>query len=69
LPEAIEEGKSGYVVPSADEQRLAEAICAILSDETRMRQMGDYARHLAETRYSWPDIARATLEVYRSLVK
>ena len=69
LPEAIEKGKSGYVVPPADEQMLAEAICDILSDEARMAQMGDYARHLAETKYSWPDIARATIEVYRSLAK
>jgi D-inositol-3-phosphate glycosyltransferase len=68
LPEAIEEGKSGYVVPPGDEQILAEAICKILSDKTRMMQMGYYARHLAETKYSWPDIAKATLEVYRSLV-
>lgn len=69
LPEAIEGGKSGYVVPPADEQMLAKAICEILSDETRMAQMGDYARHLAETKYSWPDIAKATFEVYRSLVE
>jgi len=68
LLEAIEEGKSGYVVPPADEQVLAEAICEMLSDEARMAQMGDYARHLAKTKYAWPDIARATLEVYRSLV-
>jgi len=69
LPEAIEKGKSGYVVPPADEQTLAEAICEVLSDEPMMAQMGDYARHLAETKYSWPDIARATLKVYRSLVE
>ena len=69
LPEAIEKGKSGYVVPPADEQVLAEAICEVLSDEPMMAQMGDYARHLAETKYSWPDIARATLKVYRSLVE
>ncbi|MFQ5813181.1 MAG: glycosyltransferase family 4 protein [Anaerolineae bacterium] len=69
LPEVIEQGKSGYVVPPADEQMLAEAICEILLDEKKTTQMGDYARHLAETKYSWPDIARATLGVYRSLVE
>jgi glycosyltransferase involved in cell wall biosynthesis len=68
LPEMVEEGKSGYVVLPADEKMLAEAICEILSNETKMVEMGCYARHLAETKYAWPDIARATLEVYRSLV-
>lgn len=69
VPETIEKGKSGYVVPPADEKTLAEAIYEILSDETRTAQMGDYAKRLAETKYSWPDIARATLEVYYSLVE
>jgi len=69
LPEVVEEGKSGYVVPPREEQELAEAICDILSDDFKMSQMGYYARYLAETRYSWQNIARATFEVYSSLVK
>jgi len=69
LPEAIEKGRSGYVVPPANEKMLAEAICEILSNETKMVQMGYYARHLAETEYSWSSLAKATLEVYRSSVK
>jgi glycosyltransferase involved in cell wall biosynthesis len=69
LPEVIKQDKSGYLVPPADEQMLAEAICEVLSNEMKIVQMGHYARQLAETKYSWPVIARATLKVYRSLVK
>jgi len=64
LPEDVEEGKSGLVVRPQDEEALAEAICAILADGGKRDEMGRYARHLAETRYAWPHIARATLEVY-----
>lgn len=69
FPEVVEQGKSGYVVPPRDENKLAEAIGHILLDHTKMAQMGDYARHLAETKYSWANIAKATLEVYKSSVE
>jgi len=64
LAEAVEEGCSGHIVPPGDTRALAEAVCAILRDEDRAARMGRHARHLAETKYSWPRIARATLDVY-----
>ena len=69
LAEVVEQGKSGYVVPPRDENKLAEAISHILLDDAKKSQMGDYARHLAKTKYSWANIAKATLEVYKSSVE
>lgn len=69
LPEAVDPGQSGLLVPPSDEAALAEAIIALLADSHRCTQMGRYARRLAETRYSWQVIASATLDVYQSLVK
>jgi len=69
LPEAVDPGQSGLLVSPSDEAALAEAIIALLADSHRCTEMGHYARHLAETRYSWRTIASATLEVYRSLMK
>jgi len=66
LPEDVDEGRSGYVVPPRDEEKLAEAICAVLADEGKRSEMGQWARHLAETKHAWSNIARATLEVYRA---
>jgi len=66
LPEDVDEGRSGYVVPPKDAEKLAAAICAVLADEGRRSEMGQWARHLAETKHAWPNIARATLEVYRA---
>jgi glycosyltransferase involved in cell wall biosynthesis len=69
LPEAVDPGQSGLLVPPSDEAALVEAIVALLADSHRCTQMGRYARHLAETRYSWQVISSATLGVYRSLMK
>jgi len=68
LPEAVEPGQSGLLVPPSDEAALAEAIVALLADSHRCTQMGHYARRLAETRYSWQTVASATLDVYQSLM-
>lgn len=68
LPEVVEEGRSGLLVPPGDDKALAEAMIALLSHPERLAEMGAYARHLTETKHSWSSIARATLEVYRSSV-
>jgi len=68
LPEDVEEGRSGFVVPPRNEKALAEAIATLLADVQKRKEMGRYARHLAETRHAWPRIAKATLEVYRSVL-
>jgi glycosyltransferase involved in cell wall biosynthesis len=65
LPEDMAEGRSGHVVPPGNEETLAQAICAILSDDEKLEQMGRYARHLAETKHAWPRITQATLEAYK----
>jgi glycosyltransferase involved in cell wall biosynthesis len=69
LPEAVELGQCGYVVPPRDEYRLAEAISDILADESKVVQMGERAHHLAETTYFWPNAAQKTLELYKLLLE
>jgi len=68
LPEVVEDGKSGYVVPTEDPGALAEAVVRILSDEAKLQMMGEYAKRMAETRYSWETIAGMTYSVYRQVL-
>jgi len=68
LPEVVEEGRSGRLVPPGDCVALADALIDMLSDPVRIAEMGAYARHLAETRHAWPAIARATMELYQEVL-
>ena len=68
LPEAVVDGRSGYLVSPEDPQGLANAISKIVDDPQLAAEMGAYARHLAETRHSWTPIAGQILAVYRSLM-
>ena len=52
LPEAIEDGVNGRVVPPRDASAFAGAIVALLDDPVAAKQMGDTARISAVERFS-----------------
>lgn len=64
LVEIIEDGRSGLLVPPGDSSTLAEAIIELLRDDELRQEMGQYGRHLAETKYGWRQIARQTQSIY-----
>lgn len=68
LPEAVEDGQSGLLVPAQDPAALAQAILAIVTNPTRAAAMGQYARHLSENRFAWRPIARQILAVYEQFL-
>jgi glycosyltransferase involved in cell wall biosynthesis len=69
LAEDVEEGRTGFVVPPKDAGALADRLVEILTRPDRGRSMGDEARRLSETRYSWSAVAGRTLALYRELVE
>lgn len=68
MAEAVEQGKSGLLVPAREPLFLSEALLALLEDAQRSREMGAYARRMAQERFSWEAIAARTLEVYREVL-
>lgn len=68
LTEAIEEGITGVSVPPDDPQATADAINALLSDETRLRAMGLRASELA-TQATWSDRVAAYDVLLQELVQ
>src|SRR3984893_576323 len=64
LPEMVEHGRTGYLVPPRDAANLADALVRLLLDKTLRRQMGVNAKHKIELECSPETIARQTVEVY-----
>ncbi len=63
MAEMLVPGRSGALVepePSA----LAGALCGLLADPARRRQVGDAARRRVQERFSAPAVARASVAVY-----
>ena len=61
LPDVVEDGRSGRLVEPEQPNELGAALALMLSDPEGLREMGRYARILAETRYSWDRVARLVL--------
>lgn len=65
LPEVVDHGETGYIVPPKDSKKLAEAIIDLLSDHEKRKRMGENAYKKAETELSWENIAMKTVEIYQ----
>jgi glycosyltransferase involved in cell wall biosynthesis len=63
VPELVEEGVSGFLVPPGDAAALASALSSLLADPARARRMGDEGRRLAVERFSCEAFSRGLAEV------
>ena len=82
IPEVVVDGETGLLVPvdlhpddpmspvdpDRFELNLAGAINALMADAATREVMGRAARQRAVERFSWSTIARATVDLYRTLV-
>lgn len=69
LPEMVENGRTGYLVPPRDSARLAEAVTKLLLDQPLRRTMGADAKRKIELECSPRVVAEKTLEVYRRAIQ
>jgi glycosyltransferase involved in cell wall biosynthesis len=69
LPEAVQDGRTGLVVPPRDERALAEAVVRLLEDRAFARELGAAGRRRLETEWSPARVAEQTLDVYAVAVR
>jgi glycosyltransferase involved in cell wall biosynthesis len=68
VPFVNEHGKTGLVVKPGDASELREAILALLSDDRRCLQMGDYARNRVLAEFTNDRVADSVRNIYKSLL-
>jgi glycosyltransferase involved in cell wall biosynthesis len=69
LPELINSGKTGLLVPPMSPPALAEAICALLRDPEELRRMGRAAQQSVDHRFSARAMVEAIDLLYRRLLQ
>jgi len=67
-PELVVDGESGYVVPPADPQALADAFEKLYRDTELRHQMGKAATNRIATSFRNEDTVRKTIALYEELV-
>ena len=68
VPELIDDGTTGRLVPRLDMQALARAVREMSADPARLREMGHAARTRAERLLTWARSAERLEEIYLGLV-
>jgi glycosyltransferase involved in cell wall biosynthesis len=64
LPEVVEHGVTGLIVPRGDTPALAEAIGSLLADPERRRSMGIAGRERALRMFDWDRTAEQFEQLY-----
>jgi glycosyltransferase involved in cell wall biosynthesis len=64
MPEVVEDGVSGFVVPPNDPAALRQKLLWLLKHPERAREMGEAARRRVLDRFTWPAVVRRCLEAY-----
>ncbi|HEY8188550.1 MAG TPA: glycosyltransferase family 4 protein [Pyrinomonadaceae bacterium] len=64
LPEIIEDGVTGLLVPPRDPEALAVAITRVLEEPELRRQLGLAARARVEKEFTWEQVASETTRAY-----
>ena len=69
VPEIVEDGRTGILVPMGDSQAMAKAICQILSDPAEAKEMGTRARQRVAEHFTLQQTARRVEAVYEEMLR
>ena len=68
IPEIVDDGITGFIVPPKNPEALADAIVKLLKDNNLRKQMGENAYKKLKTDLSWDKIAEKTIRVYKKAI-
>ena len=65
LPENVEDGVTGYIVPPKNSKQLSARIIELLTNAAKRKQMGENAYRKTKNELAWKSIAPKTVAVYK----
>jgi glycosyltransferase involved in cell wall biosynthesis len=65
LPEVVDDGETGCIVPPRDSEKLASAVINLLKNNEKRKRMGQNAYKKTQEELSWDNIAIRTMDVYK----
>lgn len=68
IPDKVQQGVTGWLVPPGDAGALARAIASALSNRARLPAMGEAGRALVERKFSWPAVTDRLLDLYDEML-
>jgi glycosyltransferase involved in cell wall biosynthesis len=68
IPECVLDEETGLLVDRQDEQRLADAVCALLRNPNRRRELGKKAKNWVRVNFAIDKIAMDYIDFYESVL-
>jgi glycosyltransferase involved in cell wall biosynthesis len=68
MPEVVQDGQTGYLVPPGDPIALADALERLVTNPELRRTMGAAGRGFVLQRYAWDATARAVEDLYDTIL-
>jgi glycosyltransferase involved in cell wall biosynthesis len=68
IPELVEDGVSGLLVPPDEPEALADAVCAVYADQTLLTNMPVLGRQVVEAQFERAACTRQLIEVWSNAV-
>jgi starch synthase len=62
IPEVVEDGVTGLLVPPDDPEALANAVVSLLSDPQRMKAMGKAGAEMVREHFTWNKVAERVIQ-------
>jgi starch synthase len=69
IPEVVEDGKTGFVIPPKNVNALVEAIIKLLQNDELRNEMGEYAYKKMKKELSWVKNAEKTAKIYKEAIE
>ena len=69
VSDVVDNGRTGYLVPPADSNALAQTLENLLENRSEARRMGEEGRIIALTRYDWQKVLSQYLNLYGNIVE
>jgi glycosyltransferase involved in cell wall biosynthesis len=69
IPDKIEEGINGFLVPPGDEELLCEAVVRALSLGSQLAGLGAEGRRRVESGFNWAHRARQLMKLYEQVIE
>ena len=69
IPDVVEDGRTGLLVPPRDVEALADAICRLAGDAELRTAMGRAGRAFVQERYRWQENAAQMERLYHYLLE
>jgi len=68
IPEVIEDGKTGYLVPEKDVEQLAKKLILLLENDNLRKQMGSAAKKMVEEKFDIKKQTKKLEDIYKELL-